>query len=322
MEPLISPRGLIVDLITPFKSDGSIDGLGLEKLFDRLIPNAQAILLASPQTGEGKNLDASKRSVLLEKALILVHGQIPILIWVSQDTEEKTKETILILKKTIENQKYTGQVFWVDSPLYYHSNRGLPEYYQNLCPIAGQPIILHNDPELIKGLARSFKRRNVRTCILKELTSFDNIIGLIFSGPLDRAHNYQRACRRRPNFRIYDGDETHFLDYPSTSGVVSVGANLAPSAWQRITQSSLRITADQKDYPDHLQQVFDLGKYLHELKNIYYKMPVAIIKELLSDMGIIKTSACTSPSKDVEELKNKAKELMARHNNNSIEYAK
>ncbi len=320
MESLIPPRGLIVDLITPFKNDESIDGLGLEKLLDRITPNVQAILLASPQMGEGKNLDPSKRLELLEKVFVLIRGKIPVLIWVSQNTEKKTKETILVLKKAIESHKYTGEVLWVDSPLYYHSNRGLPAHYQNLCSIAGQPIILHNDPELIKEVDRPFKRRNIRTCILKELTHLDNIVGLIFSGSLDRAHNYQRACRTRANFRIYDGDENHFLDYPSMSGVVSVGANLAPRAWQRITRSSLQITADKKDYPDHIQQVWELGKYLRDLKGAYYKMPVAIIKEILSDMGVIETPTLTFPTEDMEESKKKAKELIAHHNDDSIGY--
>ena len=317
MEPLMSPRGLIVDLITPFKSNGSIDSLGLEKLFNHIIHNVQAILLASPQTGEGKDLDISKRLELLEKALVLIRGQIPVLIWISQDTEEKTKETVLALKKAIESRHYTGEVFWVDSPLFYRSNRGLPEYYQDLCSIAGRPIILHNDPELIKGLDRSFKRKNIRTCILKELTYFDNIIGMIFTGSLDRAHNYQRTCRKRTNFRIYDGDETHFLDYPSMSGVVSAGANLAPDAWQKITRSSLQKTDAQKEYPDHLRQIWKSGKYLRDLKDTYQKMPASIIKGVLLDMDIIGTHTLPSRTEDMEELQNKARELMTRYNNNS-----
>lgn len=312
MEALIAPRGLIADLITPLKNDRSIDGRGLGRFLDRMVPHAQALFLASPHTGEGKNLASDQRLELLEKVLVVVRGRVPILIWVTQDTEEKTADTILTMKKALERRTYDGQVFWVDTPLYYHSNRGLPAHYQNICSIVDDPLILHNDPRFIQGLSKPLKRNNIRTSILKELSGFRNIVGVIFLGSLERSHNYQRACRRRAHFRIYDGDETHFLDHPSMSGVVSVGANLAPNAWQRITQSSLQITDDQKNYPDYLQQVWELGQYLRDLKDIYHPMAVAIIKEILSDMGIIETPTCTFPTDDVEESKRRVMELMAR----------
>jgi hypothetical protein len=69
MEALIAPRGLIVDLITPLKNDRSIDGRGLERLLDRITPHAQAILLAGPGGGEGKNLELGQRLELVEKSL-------------------------------------------------------------------------------------------------------------------------------------------------------------------------------------------------------------------------------------------------------------
>ncbi|MBW2119388.1 MAG: dihydrodipicolinate synthase family protein [Deltaproteobacteria bacterium] len=311
MEALIAPRGLIVDLITPLKSDRSIDGRGLGRLLDQITPHAQAILLAGPGGGEGKNLELDQRLELVEKALVVIRGRIPILIWVTGDTEEKTRKTLLTHKNVLEKQGYQGQVFWADTPLYYHSNRGLPDHYEDLCSMVDQPFILHNDPELIKGLVRPIKRNNIRTSILKELAYLEKLAGLVFQGSLDRAHNYQKASRRRAKFRIYDADETRFLDYPSMSGVVSIGANLTPRAWQRITSSSLKLTGDQKDYPDSLKQVWESGGYLRNLIDIYYKIPAAIVKGVLSDMGIIETPTCAFPAENPEEPKRRVKELMA-----------
>ena len=313
MDAQIAPRGLIADLITPLKEDGSIDDRGLSGLFDRIAHHTQAILLASPHSGEGRNLGVDRRLELLEKALNVIRGRIPTLIWVTQDTEEKTAETILSLKKGLERQKYGGEVFWVDTPLYYHSNRGLPDHFQRLGAMVKQPFILYNDPELIFGLGKSFKRDNIRTSILKELSAFENIVGMIFLGPLERGNNYHRACRGQPHFRVYDGDETSFLDHPSMSGAVSLGANLAPNAWLKITESSLHLTGDKKGYPSYLQQVWALGQYLRDLKDIYQQMPVAIIKGILSDMGIIESPVCTFPTEDLEEPKRQIKELMNRY---------
>ena len=313
MQVLIPPRGLVVELITPLNQDSSIDGRGLGRLLDRVSPLAHAVFLASPNIGEGKNLSLAQRLELIEKAMVVVRGRIPILFWITREDEEKTTETLLGLKKSLKRRSYEGQVFWVDTPLYYHSNRGLPALYRNLSGMTSNPFILHNAPEFIKSLPKSLKRKNIRTAILKELVSLKTIVGLIFLGSLDRAHNYQKACRSRAHFRIYDGDERHFMDHPSMSGVVSSGANLAPGAWQKITESSLRITADQDNYPEYLHQVWDLGQYLRDLKGIYQRMPVIIIKQILADKGIIETPTCTFPTKDVEELKRRARELMDRY---------
>jgi len=311
MEALTPPRGLIADLITPLKRDGSIDGKGLKGILDRVIPCSQAVFLAGPRTGEGINLTFDQLSDLLKKALNVISGRIPILIWVTQNTEQKTRNTIKNLNKTIREKRDHGQVFLVDTPLYYHSNRGLPAYYRDICSMVDQPFILHNDPELIRGIGTPFKRNNLRTSILKDLIALKNIVGIVFLGPIDRAYNYQKACRGRSRFRIYDGDETNFMSYPSTSGVVSAGANLSPGAWQRIVSSSLQLKDEQGNGND-MRQIWELDQYLRSLKDIYQKMPVAVIKEVLSDMGIIQTPACTFPVEDMGKQKKEIKELMTR----------
>ena len=313
MEALTSPRGLIIDLITPFNRSGDIDGRGMGKQLDRVLPHVQALLLASPYMGEGRNLSAIQRNELLEKALVVVRGRVPILVWISQDSEEKTRETLLLLKKGLELRKYTGQVFWVDTPLYYHSNRGLPLYYENMSSMVRGPFLLHNDPELIGQLERAFKRKNIRTSVLKALSRIESIQGLIFLGPLDRAHNYQRAVRSRVEFKIYDGDESHFMRHPSLSGVVSGGANLAPRAWQKITSSSINLSGKQKEYPDHIQQIWEMGDYLRDLKDIYRHNPVQIVKQILSDIGIIQGPYSTIRAEGMGEKTEVLKTLMHRY---------
>jgi len=313
MEVLRSPRGLIIDLITPLKRGGEIDGRALGKQLDRVLPHVHALLLASPYLGEGNHLEPTQREELLEKAIVVVRGRVPILFWISQNTEEKTRETLALLKKRLEIRNYKGPVFWVDTPLYYHSNRGLPEHYRNLSSAINEPLILHNDPELIKLLAKPLKRNNVRTSILKEIAQIDNIQGLIFFGSLDRANNYQKALRSRSDFRIYDGDESHFLSHPSVSGVISRGANLAPKAWHKITTSSLNWSGDQKDYPDYLKQIWEVGGYLSNLKDIYDNFSVPLIKHILSDMGVIESPTSTFGAENMEERIKRLRELMGQY---------
>jgi dihydrodipicolinate synthase/N-acetylneuraminate lyase len=306
-------RGLIVDLVTPLRQSGEIDGRSLGRHLDRVLPHVHAVFIASPYLGEGINLSATQREDLLDKSLVVIRGQMPLLVWVTQDTEQSTRETLLLLQKRVETRRYDGPVFWVDTPLYYHSNRGLHLHYRNLSTLVKESWVLHNDPELITKLDRSFKRDNIRTAILKSLAGIDEIQGLVFLGPLERANNYQKAVRRRPEFRIYDGDESHFLKYPSMSGVVSAGANLAPKAWRKITDASLNLTGNLQDYPDQVQQLWEAGSYLQKLLEIYRPFPVPLLKSVLSGMGVIENAGESGSAESLQPHLTALEEVMKAH---------
>jgi dihydrodipicolinate synthase/N-acetylneuraminate lyase len=260
--------------------------------------------------GEGQHLAHELREEVIEKSLVVVRGSIPLFIWISDQTEEGTRSNLSSLKKIIEKRKYQGTIFWVDTPLFYHSNRGLQKHYHELSSISEQPIILSNDPELVNQGPRPFKRNNIRTSILKELVLIENIEGLIFSGSLERVYNYQRAVRGRRDFRIYDGDESRFLRHPSISGVISAGANLAPKIWQRITAASLTMGSDRKEYPSSLKQIWEMGMFLNNLRDLYNKDAVPIIKRFLSDAGIIENPTSYIQSKDLDKKSVKLKNLI------------
>lgn len=305
-----SPKGLIIDLITPLDKRRGIDGRGLGKLLDLVIPYSQGIFLTGPYMGEGQYLEHELREELVEKSLVVVRGSVPLFIWISDQTEKETRSNLFSLKKIIDKRKYQGSIFWVDTPLFYHSNRGLQKHYHELSSISEQPIILFNDPDLVNQGQRPFKRNNIRTSILKELALIDNIEGLIFSGSLERVYNYQRAVRGKRDFRIYDGDESRFLRHPSISGVISAGANLVPKVWQRITTASLTMGSDRKEYPSSLKQIWEMGMFLNNLRDLYNKDTVPIIKRFLSDAGIIESSISYIQSKDLDKKLVKLKNLI------------
>jgi dihydrodipicolinate synthase/N-acetylneuraminate lyase len=313
MAALSSPRGLIVDLVTPLKPNGDIDGRSLGRQLNRVLPHVQAVLVASPSLGEGRSLSDSQRAELVEKALAVIKGQVPVFVWITRETEEKTGETLRLLSKKLKARKYQGQIGWLDTPLYYHSNRGLVPYYRALTSSTQEPWLLQNDPGLIDQLARSFKRNNIRTTVLKEILGIEKIQGLLYWGSLDRAGNYQKTARARPDFRMYDGDELRFLTHPSLSGVVSAGANLCPKGWSRITEASLGLSDIREDYPDRLQQLWKTGRHLRTLLDLYGSQPVPIIKQVLAEAGILESPTCTGPVEPVGEKVRSIIEEMRRY---------
>jgi dihydrodipicolinate synthase/N-acetylneuraminate lyase len=317
MEDLHPPKGLIVDLITPLTKGCEIDGEGLERHLKRVMPHVHAVWLGSPFVGEGEHLTPELREGLLDRAMSLIGGRIPIFVWVTQGSEDGVRETVLRLHNRIEARRYSGRIFWVDAPLFYHSNRGLPELYQEMTTRVQEPFILHNDPKLIQRMGSPFKRNNIRTSILKDIVRIDQVQGLIFSGSLDRAHHYQKAVRSRLDFHMYDGDESRFLIHPSLSGVVSVGANLAPEAWYKITLSSLRMNNRKTDYPDYLKQIWEIGGYLSHLRDIYQGHGARIIKMILADKGVLNDASCMEGEGDLDEDRRKELEVLVQQYNDS-----
>ena len=163
-----------------------------------------------------------------------VREDIPLMVWITGASQDETAGTLQALESKADRRTYGGPLFWVDTPLLYHSNRGLSRHYQDLLSFSSRPIILFNDPERVKQAARPLKRASIRTAVLKEIAHMEGMCGLFYRGTMDRARNYQKAVRFRNLFRIYDGDEALFLDHPSRHGVLSAGANLAPKDWQRV----------------------------------------------------------------------------------------
>ena len=313
MEVNKAPKGLIVDLITPLDDKGDIDNDGLGSLLKKVLPYADAVLLASPKMGEGSGLSLTLKTNLLKKATAFIQGRIPIFFWISEDSSENTEKTLTLLEDLLKSYSYKGEVFWFDSPLYYHSNRGLYDHYQDLTLNTKYPFVLYNDPGLINLLERPLKRCNIRTSILKNLTEIGKIKALIFRGSLTRVNNYQKALNRRPDFRVYDGDEDRFLEYPSMSGVLSIGANIAPQIWSNVTRASLGMLGEDRKERDYLNQIWEMGKLLKDLKKIYNPNPVWTIKRSLVDLNIIGFHACTSATQPYYEKDNILTEFISKH---------
>jgi len=286
-----SPRGLIIDLITPIRDDGSIDRSGLHRHLDRVIPYVSGILLCGPDAGDGESLGQAQRADMLDAVMERGAQDIPLMVWITGPTQDETTGMLQVLESKAGQRSYGGPLFWVDTPLLYHSNRGLSRHYQDLLSFSSRPILLFNDPERVRQSARPLKRTSIRTAVLKEIAHLEGICGLIFRGTMDRARNYQKAVRFRGLFRLYDGDEALFLDHPSRHGVLSAGANLAPRDWERVAVSSMDTTSEQKSYPGHLRQVWESGHVLHALHAAYGDRPAYRIQAALARLGLLDSSA-------------------------------
>jgi len=186
-----------------------------------------------------------------------------------------------------DRMDYPGMLFWMDYPLFYHSNRELPQMYQNLLSGTQRPLILGNLPHLIKMQKGPGRRYNIRTNILQKMVQHPGIKGMVFFGTLKRSLNYQKALRFRKDFFFYDGDEAVFLKNPGTGGLVAGGSNLIPDTWLKITKSSLNRYDTERQFPSHQAAIWESGLMIHALHSLYQQAPAFYMKKILTQVGII-----------------------------------
>jgi dihydrodipicolinate synthase/N-acetylneuraminate lyase len=256
-----------------------------------------AVLLNGPVWGEGMALSRQERLTLVEAALDTVRGRCPVLISITGHTAKETSLTVSELDHLVYRYSYPGPIFWVDAPICYHSNRNLPQFYKALTLETPFEFILYNHPVLVRGFKKSIYHKNIRTSVLKKLSENNRIIGLIFTGAMNRCLDYQRAVRYHQRFRIYDGDEKQFLARPSSSGVLAGGSNFLPITWREITHSSLNIYDTRRNDSDHIYQILEAGNMLQNFYNLYCKEPARVMKYILHAIGII-AEARTVDAKD------------------------
>lgn len=278
-------------MVTPCDGKGRIDWASFERLAERLLPLADGLCVGESLVGEGLWLPHPIRQELLGGALRMLSGRKPLFLCATGETEAETLSGIEWITAQATHPSMGSQIFWVDLPLWYHSNRKLPQLYEEWKRRTPFPILLSNQPRLIALRGKTLKRRNIRTSILKRLVENEQIVGLLYAGDLKRAMDYQRAVRQRRDFLFYDGEERNFLNQPSASGVVAAGANLLPSEWREIVQASLHLRED----PVQNLRVFQQSQKLRTLSQILREGPAAMLKQALHRLGILSEARLWTP---------------------------
>lgn len=285
-EGTLPPEGLIIELVTPLTPAGDLDAAGLSRLVARTAAIADGLFVGGPEAGEGLALPGETRLNLITQTLTALQGRRPLFSCITGSTPEETRDLARAVRKIIDRLGYHGQVFLADLPLWYRSNRGLPQYYEGLLRETGLPWILLNLPEVVSQRAFLFKHRNLRTQVVKKLAGLPMIMGMIYQGEMRRFLNYHLAAVARPTFFFYEADEHRFLTRPGAWGVVSAGAQLYPEAWQRVTQACLHPEEIAEDFLAR-HQLWEESTRLTNLAGLYRPAPGPLLKAALVAQGIL-----------------------------------
>ncbi len=291
-----APRGLICPLITPLTAGGDLDLPSLERLLGHVRRFADALLVGDLIWGEGVALSGTVRLALLAAVLDANRDHKPLLVTVTGRHPADTLGFIRAAEALVARSGDPSGVCWVDYPLVYHSNRGLPQFYRALASETRFPFIIANHPSLVQGLKGPGRLTNIRTSVLKKISANPALMGLIFVGDLSRALNYHLAVRGRDMFTFYDGDEWGFLKSPASGGVVAGGSNLLPSIWKAVTRSSLNWLEEGQRFLPHPATLLESGIMLRTLGELCRSAPAVQIKTILQRVGIIASDAVVTPA--------------------------
>lgn len=287
---LSPPEGLVIEIVTPLTPGGELDAASLARLLDRALTAADGLLVGGPRIGEGLVLPRQVRLDLLTRTLTQVGGRRPVMFGITGATPEETRELALNARQVMNRQAYQGPVFLADLPLWHHSNRGLPQFYQGWLTEANLPLILLNLPEVLEERAFLLKHRNLRTQVVKKVAVEPLIVGLIYQGDMRRFLNYHLAAVARPLFAFYEADEYRFLTRPGAWGVVSAGAQLYPAAWARVTRACLHPEEVGEDLGAR-HHLWEESSRLINLAGLYHPAPASLLKAALAAQGVLDSDA-------------------------------
>jgi len=220
--------GTGVALITPFKSDLSVDHQALASIVDFNISNGVNYLVISGTTGESATITLEEKKAITETVITANNGRVPLVIGIGGNN---TAGVVAELKAT-DLSKFAA----VLSVAPYYSKPTQEGFYQHFKAIAEStttPIILYNVP------GRTAKNVEAST-ILRLATDFETIVAVKEAG--NNMDQYLELIKNKPtDFLVISGDDDLVLGVTLAggAGVISVIGQAFPKAFSQMIQLGL-----------------------------------------------------------------------------------
>lgn len=210
-------RGTATALVTPFRSDGSIDTAAIARLVEFQIANGIEALVPCGSTGESATLTMAERLEVIERTVSAAQHRVPIIAGTGTND---TRTTIELTNRAVE---LGADAVLVVTPYYNKpTQRGLVEHYRALVRETDARIILYNVPG--RTGVNMLAETQLEIAVLSE-----RIIGTKeASGSVEQI---QAIVRDAPShFVLYSGDDTLTLPVIACGGqgVISVISNYLP----------------------------------------------------------------------------------------------
>ena len=286
---------VITAMVTPFKSDLSIDFDAVEKIVNHLIKTSTDTIVVAGTTGESPTLTHNEERELCKFVQKIAGGKVKIILGAGSNS------TATALESTRETEKLGVDGVLSVVPYYNKPNQaGLLEHFGQIAKGTSLPIILYNIPGRT-GI-------NMEPQTTAELaTKYKNIIGYKdATGNLEQTSQVIQLCPK--DFLIYSGDDGLTLPMLSVGavGVISVASHIAGK--------------EIKDMINfYFQGKIDLAKEIHHklfpLFKVLFKAPnPTCIKAVLEMKGLCKSDLrpplVKLDEKELDELRTVMKKII------------
>lgn len=260
-------QGCGTALVTPFKSDLSLDEEALRRLVQRQIEAGIHFLVPCGTTGENPTLSREEHLRVVEITVEEADGKIPVLGGAGgNDTRE-----VVALAREVEARGADGLL--VVTPYYNKPTPdGLFAHYREVSRATHLPIVVYNVPGRT-GL-------NVEPATLARLAQLERVVAVKeASGNISQMSQIFQAVPH--DFAVLSGDDAITLPLMALGGlgVISVVSNEVPYAMSRLASLCL-----EGDYPAAQQ----MHRRLHTLMEInFIESNPGPVKAALAMLGLI-----------------------------------
>jgi len=260
--------GMGVALITPFKTDETIDFEALSRLVEHQIKNGTDYLVVCGTTAETPTLTETEKDKVTRFVVDCVGGRLPIVLGVGGNCTKAVVEKL----STID---LSGIDAILSVTPYYNkpSQEGLYQHYAAIAKASPLPVILYNVPgrtgvNMLPATTLRLANEFSNICAVKEASgNFSQIDDIIKNKPSD--------------FLVISGDDA--ITFPLITlgavGVISVIGNAFPREFSRMVRLAL-----EGDY-DNARTIHHRFTELIEL--LFVEGNPAGVKSMLALMGFI-----------------------------------
>jgi 4-hydroxy-tetrahydrodipicolinate synthase len=214
-------------LVTPFRTDGSLDETALRSLVKRQLDAGINFLVPCGTTGESPTLAHAEHLRVVELTLEIAKGKVPVLAGAGG---YNTAEVISLAKEL----QHLGADGILSVTPYYNkpTQEGLFQHFKAIASAVNLPIILYS----VQGRTGV----NIEPSTVLRLSQIQNIVGIKeASGNISQMGAILNLVPK--DFLVLSGDDSLTLPLISLGGrgLISVASNEIPAEMTRLVQSAL-----------------------------------------------------------------------------------
>lgn len=284
--------GMGVALVTPFKSDLSIDHEALTKVVEFNIENGTDYLVISGTTGESVTITKEEKKAIIQTIIKANAGRLPLVIGIGGNNTAAVIEEL----KTTDLSPFVA----VLSVAPYYSKptqEGLYQHFKAVAEASSKPIILYNVPgRTAKNMEPETSLRLARDC--------ESIVAIKEAG--NNPEQYKILLKNKPeDFLVISGDDDLVCDVvlQGGSGVISVIGQALPELFSTMIHKGLE--------GDRLTSKALEKKAMPLINLIFEENNPAGIKAVLQQLGLCSDTVRLPLVTATDALKSKIKEALA-----------